>query len=222
MNVWFTSDQHIGHALVARTRGFDSTAEHDQVLAENWDRCVKPTDTVWVCGDISAGGDLAQAYALNWFSDRPGVKRLVPGNHDGCWAGHRDAHKWENAYRQVFASLQPFARRKINGQYVLLSHFPYLGDHSPEDRYNQYRLRNHGLPLIHGHTHSSERLSWAAPASMWFGSNPPPQIHVGVDAWDFTPAPLSAIEEMLSGLEIDPELPGVLQWRWGVNDPTRL
>ncbi len=210
MNVWFTSDLHVGHQLPAGERmrgrvlpryvGAEVDA-HDRMLAANWDRCVKPEDVVWVLGDISAGGDLAQAYALNWIHDRPGVKHLVAGNHDGCWPGLRDSHRWQSAYLQVFASAQAFARRRIDGRSVLLSHFPYAGDHvDGGDRYSQYRLRDEGISLLHGHTHSSERVSFAA--RLDWESDPlvhkmSTQIHVGVDAWDLSPVPLDTVAQML-------------------------
>jgi calcineurin-like phosphoesterase family protein len=38
--------------------------------------------------------------------------------------------------------------------------------------------------LIHGHTHSTEKLNGT-------------QIHVGVDAWNYAPATLKEIEELV-------------------------
>lgn len=104
-NVWFTSDLHIGHAKIAELRSTPAvkaafppeawTQWHDRVLANFWDATVKPDDTVWVLGDISAGGSAAQARALSWITERPGWKHLITGNHDGCHPMHRDAHKWQ-------------------------------------------------------------------------------------------------------------------------------
>lgn len=193
--VFFTSDLHLGHRLVAELRGFTYsdyanqgelwtsetlTAEHDRVLAENWDALVKPSDQVWVLGDISAGGTKAQHKALDWLRDRPGGKHLIAGNHDGCHPMHRDAHKWQPLYLDVFKTVQPFARRKINGQPVLLSHFPYQGDHTEADRYDQYRLRDLGVLLLHGHIHRPLR-------KMGY------QIHVGLDAWNLKPVNLDEL-----------------------------
>ena len=77
---------------------------------------------------------------------------------------------------------------------MLLSHFPYVGDSGPDERYTQYRLPCEGLPIIHGHTHSRSRFSTATygPAEI-----PVPQVHVGLDAWDLTPAPAEAVAEVL-------------------------
>ena len=55
----------------------------------------------------------------------------------------------------------------------MVSHFPYSGDHSEESRYDQWRLPDFGVPIIHGHTHSSEILSHSP--------NGTPQINI---AWE--------------------------------------
>lgn len=202
--VWFTSDLHIGHESVATSRScYGSTDLHDRILAEKWDAVVRPEDQVWVLGDVTLTGAETVAYGLNWISDRPGTKHLIAGNHDPCHPMHRDAHKWQPAYLQVFASVQAFARRKIAGKNVLLSHFPYTGDHTETDRHTEYRLRDRNLPPLHGHTHSPNRLSRGRPRGLgipgvipWDG---PLQIHVGVDAWNMTPVNLTEIEHLIAG-----------------------
>lgn len=196
-NVWFTSDLHIGHTLVATSRGFDffggqtqDVEAHDDTLADRWDETVHPDDTVWVLGDLSSGSGQAQAQALSWIMRRPGVKHLVAGNHDGCHPMNRDAAKHLNLYLQTFASVQPFARRRIGGQSVLLSHFPYDGDHTEVSRFDQYRLRDYGMPLLHGHTHKPGRVSRSPAGTL--------QIHVGVDAWDRRPASLEDAAQLIA------------------------
>lgn len=181
MSVWFTSDLHFGHRLVAEHRGFgeDITA-HDSTLMHNWRKVVKNEDQVWVLGDISVS---SPTYALSILADLPGHKHLISGNHDGCHPMHRDSHKRVGQYLEVFESVQPFARRRVLGQEVLLSHFPYSKDRG-EARYTQYRLRDEGRWLLHGHTHGPERREGK-------------EIHVGVDAWDMKPVPISTIEAMI-------------------------
>lgn len=177
MSVWFTSDLHIGHRLVAGTRGFDAADEHDAALAAEWRSRVRHSDHVWVLGDLAVS---SPARALGWIADLPGIKHLVSGNHDKCHPMHRDAHNWQRRYLEVFASVQPFARRKIAGLDVLLSHFPYLVDRE-EPRYMQYRLRDEGAWLLHGHLHVAERTTSER------------EIHVGVDAWELAPVSLDTI-----------------------------
>lgn len=181
MGVWFTSDPHFGHTYVAGLRGFDSTAEHDAHLTLQWMQRVQPGDEVWVLGDLAAS---SPAHALNVIEHLPGRKHLIAGNHDRCHPMHRQAHKFQRLYLEVFASVAPFARRRINGTEVLLSHFPYAVDRE-EPRYMQYRLRDEGAWLLHGHLHASERVTSRR------------EIHVGVDAWDLAPVHLDTIATLM-------------------------
>lgn len=196
--VFFTSDLHLEHEHVATTRGFSTTATHDAELAYRWDATVRPEDDVWVTGDVCVGGSALTKRALEWVNRRPGVKHLVPGNHCRVHPHHRDSHRWQRTFMELaFESVQPFARRRIDGQDVLLSHFPYVGDSGPEERYTQYRLPCEGLPIIHGHTHSRSRYSQV---DHYVGEGVTllvPQVHVGLDAWDLTPAPLEAVAAIL-------------------------
>jgi calcineurin-like phosphoesterase family protein len=128
---------------------------------------------------------------LEWIARRPGEKHLVPGNHDGIHPSSRDSHKWFPEYLQVFSSVQPFVRRKIAGQSVLLSHFPYEGEGQREggDRFTQYRLRDEGLPVLHGHVHDDEKQTETG-----WGTT---QLHVGLDAWNLAPVHLDELAELL-------------------------
>lgn len=184
MSVWFTSDLHFGHRFVSGLRGFDSAVDHDQHLIDRWTRNVSKNDQVWVLGDIAVSSPTS---ALEIIHSLPGVKHLIAGNHDGCHPMHRDSHKWQPKYLAAFASVQPFARRRIDGAEVLLSHFPYSKDRH-EARYMQYRLRDEGAWLLHGHTHGPERMEGR-------------EIHVGLDAWDMSPVPIHTIAEMIGGAQ---------------------
>ena len=214
MTVWFTSDLHIGHKLVADHRlaergAWDEnpTEWHDYLLGEHWDELVRADDVIWVLGDISAGGSKAQLNALEWIKARPGKKHLIAGNHDSVHPMHRDAHKWMPIYLDgAFETVQTAARRYIplsegRRQEVLLSHFPYdgEGDRVGKDRYTQWRLRDEGTALLHGHVHSQvqvtrSRLPVGGVDGLYM---PAKQVHVGLDAWDLKPVSLEQIAEVL-------------------------
>jgi calcineurin-like phosphoesterase family protein len=171
-SVWFTSDLHLGHKKVIETRGFgEDTQAHDFWLADVWDSTVGSQDQVWVLGDLTMG---SASDALDWIGIRPGQKHLIVGNHDQVFPGHKDAFKHMKSWMQYFESIQLHAKRKMNKQEVLLSHFPYWahgdGPDRPTARYEQWRLPDLGIPLLHGHTHNSEK----------FHDN---SMHVGIDAW---------------------------------------
>lgn len=169
--VWALSDPHLYHDKVSQIRGF-STEEYVELFAEDWESKVRPKDQVWTLGDLTGGGHLSEAFAL--LKSLPGEKFLIIGNHDGCFPGHRDSHRRLKRYFEVFESVQLHARRSINGISVMVSHFPYYGDHTETMRHAEWRLPDTGIPLIHGHTHSSEILS--------FTPNGTPQINISWEA----------------------------------------
>lgn len=192
-NMWLTADLHIAHRYVSELRGFADPAEHDAALAENWDRLVRPDHQVWVLGDISVGGKANEMRALEWIAARPGTKHLVAGNHDSCHPYRSQAHKWQRIYLEVFASVQMAAVRKLDGHRVLLSHFPFQGspdgDHTVENRFEEWRLPRTGENadrwLLHGHTHSPDRIHGQ-------------QIHVGLDAHNLAPVPLEWVQGIIA------------------------
>ncbi|QBP33275.1 metallophosphoesterase [Gordonia phage BrutonGaster] len=171
MTVYFTADLHIGHEKVAETRvpkltktlgRVSSTSIHDALIRSNLRNTLTKRDQLWILGDISAGGSAAQRNALAFLKDirnETGVElHLVPGNHDGCHPQFRTAKKWWPEYLEVFDTIMPFASRKIAGQKVCLSHYPFDGDHTDKDRHTQWRLRDEGRWLLHGHTHQDAPL----------------------------------------------------------------
>lgn len=229
-NVWFTSDLHIGHKLVAVTRyqvdgkpiwhngepipewfGQDEIDRHDQLLADKWDDVVRDGDVVYVQGDICSGTDKSYLHALQWIQDRPGRKILIHGNHDPINGMHRDASKWAVDTRQAFISDHAYLRRRVplvgeGHQDILLCHFPYTDEYTgigQAGRFDTYRLHDGGLPIVHGHTHSKRKVSTS---SVLRGEVRPYvayprtlQLHVGVDAWDGSPCPLSWIVSEVQG-----------------------
>lgn len=172
-NVWYTSDLHFNHKLVSGIRGFkfgDDTPDvksHNDSIIKYWHKTVKQDDLVIILGDLAVS---QHEKALEIVSLLPGRKGFIDGNHDPIHPlFRREAIKPKivDMYHSVFEFCHPFLRRKVNNYEFLLSHFPYEGDHTREDRFDQYRLRDLGMPLLHGHTHGKETTS----------------MHVGWDAW---------------------------------------
>jgi len=199
--VWYTSDLHFGHRLVAGHRGFFKadrtvdTADHDEHIVAVWNQHVRPEDTVWILGDMSMRGPKAFGPYVERLN---GTLHLIAGNHDSVHPMHRDSFKHQRAWLDFFASVQTAARRKFNGHEVLLSHFPYRGEgaRNQPDRYTQWRLPDEGLPLIHGHTHDpNQRLSGTCPD---YGSR---MVHVGWDAWG-RPVSQNEVAELLDSVTV--------------------
>jgi len=183
VTVWALSDSHFRHAMVAEKRGFESRDAHDEHIIASVNRLVKPDDILWHMGDVGLGKDeeiLEYAARLN------GRKQLITGNHDRSWPGDRDSRKVQKRWLEVFESVQAFARTRFSGVPVLLSHFPYHGDHTVNERHTQYRLRDEGAWLLHGHTHSSDK------------GGKDHMIHVGLDAWGLKPVSEGEIASMIA------------------------
>lgn len=168
---WYTSDPHFYHRLVAGLRGFDSADEMNASIAEQWRSQVRPNDTVFVLGDVCVN---RVPQTLELVAGLPGRKHLITGNHDMVAPQHRDAIRRLPVWAQVFDTILPFARRRLAGHDLLLSHYPYTdwgdGEGRAGCRYRQYRLPDLGMPLLHGHTHGTERAHGHS-------------LHVGWDAW---------------------------------------
>lgn len=218
MTNWYTSDLHLMHRLVAGKRGFwrdwggepcecdwtpnligmphrdhcpylpqPDTAAHDAALIANWNSVVAPQDTVWVLGDLT----LRNPDDIWDKIDRMrGWKRLVLGNHDAAFAGSRGSWKHQRSYLEHFESVHDYASVRLEGQQVMLSHFPLNGDgEGKPDRCAPYRLRDEGMPVVHGHTHRSGQLSRSDRGTL--------QIHVGLDAHDLKPVSEAWVMRML-------------------------
>lgn len=178
ITVYVTSDPHFGHKLVSEIRGFSSTEEHDAAVLQSYHLQAGAGDDLWILGDLSGGGRVAEERALDLLAEYRDVSgarlHLVEGNHDSCSSIHRDGWKRQALFLEVFESVHAFVRRRGSNRVpVLLSHYPYAGD-GPErgpERYGYARLKDTGAWLLHGHTHQSERISG------------PRQVHVGWDAW---------------------------------------
>lgn len=185
--IYFTADLHLGHELVSDVRGFRMPDDHDDYLIGQLLALPKQS-TIWVLGDLDRGSD--REYSLDRLQEvvntRDITMHLVAGNHDACHPMHRQAATRQREYLEVFDSVQPFAKIRHNKQDILLSHFPYEGDHTDEPRFNQWRLRDYGQPLVHGHTHQQEPVDPARPN----------QVCVSWDAWQ-RPATLHEVTTAL-------------------------
>jgi len=178
---FYTSDTHFGHKNIIKfcNRPFKDVDHMNEIIIANWNKVVSPDDVVWHLGDVAMGQidhTLPLVRRLN------GYKILVPGNHDRIFSGESPAkiEKFIGRYDEVFSLVTDEQKwTSIDGTTFMMCHFPYDGDSQERDRYSEIRPVESGIPLIHGHTHSAERVSRSEHGTL--------QIHVGVDAWDFRP-----------------------------------
>lgn len=194
MTVYFTSDSHLSHKNIIKycDRPFKDVDHMDAEIIRRWNETVTPDDEVYHLGDIALGPidkSLAKITQLN------GYKIAIMGNHDRPFMrqGKPDESDWFIKYGEVFDELWDWRGGSIDlyGQEFNLSHFPYTGDSHDGDRYDQFRFNDQGVPIIHGHTHSKEKISYSSKGTL--------QIHVGQDAWGYRPVPEDAILDLLKG-----------------------
>lgn len=188
---YFTSDTHFGHKNIIKycERPFKDFTHMDEVLINNWNSVVGDTDVVYHLGDVALG--VYDRWA-GIFERLNGYKVLIVGNHDRIFAGNAqkifDRHydDYANWFDEFYAN---YVGLSLGDTIVNLSHFPYDGDSHDGDRYTEYRLSDEGVTLIHGHTHSTGRVSRSKRNTL--------QIHVGADAWDYTPVPEETIIQLI-------------------------
>ena len=200
---YFTSDTHFGHKniIAYSNRPFRDYTEMDWKIVDNWNHIIGPTDVVYHLGDVAMGPSERWDEILTALN---GYKVLVVGNHDRIFKGmsaNQNA-KWEEKYHEWFDEVTDNLRglELSNGTVVNLSHFPYDGDSHDGDRYTEFRLEDRGTPLIHGHTHAEyEKLGINSMVS--YSKSNTLQIHVGMDAWNYTPVSEDQIVTLMEAVK---------------------
>lgn len=178
MTIFFTADQHYGHANVIRLcdRPFRDVDHMARELIARHNAVVGHLDEVIHVGDFS----LDEKRVPVILPRLRGRHVLVVGNHDRCHPCHKD---WQRA-RARYLSAGLFAnvceRLVLDG--MLVHHMPYEGD--DREKYHQYRPKDEGLVLLHGHVHGL----WKTRGRM---------INVGVDVRGYAPVSLETIVEEL-------------------------
>jgi calcineurin-like phosphoesterase family protein len=177
MQTWITSDLHVGHVKIIEycDRPFKDVPEMNEALVTTWNETVGPNDMVYVLGD-AAMGKLDDSLPI--LGQMQGRKILIPGNHDRLhpmYKAKKDYLTWERRYRMeaAFETIWPvetWHHLVDGGDRVKWCHFPYMGDSHDEDRFDDWRPKDTGEWLIHGHVHDT----WRQNGRM---------INVGIDAW---------------------------------------
>lgn len=154
----------------------------NKALTDNWNDVVDDGDEVWVVGDFAMG---RLQTTVPMAKNLKGKKFLVPGNHDACHKMHGKWRRFVPLYEDAgFTILDSEVTTDVGGTEVKVCHFPYILTFKGDVRFSGNRPADEGGYLIHGHTHSPDKQRGR-------------QIHVGVDAWDYTPVSEDTIEKMI-------------------------
>lgn len=186
-----TADHHFGHARIIEhaRRPFDDVETMDAYLVERWNSIVPPGAVVLHLGDLlmASMNDLGDSLALT--RQLHGHRLLVPGNHD--WVSRATQTQtrirsmvplYEAAGWTVLPEVLSGSRR---GRLLRASHYPYAT--VALDKFRKLRPLDDNVRLLHGHTHSTS--AFISPETM---------MHVGVDAWNFYPVAMTAVDDWLA------------------------
>ena len=137
---WVTSDLHFGHANILKfeseNRKFKSATEMDEFMISEWNRNVRPNDTVYILGDFAF---CTPREAANIARRLNGKKILVRGNHD------RELLT-EPEFCQQFVEIAPDYFMTHSGTYIHMYHFPIV----------EWDRCHRGSVHLYGHLHSSD------------------------------------------------------------------
>jgi calcineurin-like phosphoesterase family protein len=192
--VFFTSDTHFGHAKLVAQRGFKTIEEHDAVLIKNWNKVVRPQDTIIHLGDFVLGvGDKSKDVCINLFNRLNGHIVLLWGNH---LAGVRSIYKdcvteqhgldgeayevypttWNNKVTFVGSSMLAHIKTPQADKIEMQNHFVFCSHFA----HRIWIDSNKEVMHASGHAHSSDAESnpdWKLAR----------RLDVGVDNFNFTP-----------------------------------
>ena len=179
-NRFLISDTHFGHTNTwekftladgSPLRPFTSTEEMDETMVDNWNRVVRPQDTVYHLGDVViARRHLETVKRLN------GRKILIRGNHDIF----KDKDYYEAGFEQIHGV------RVFVDQFIL-SHIPLHPDCVGE------RFKRN----VHGHLHGNRIMRWHGDATGNAWQSPDPRyLSVCVEQINFTPVSFDDVAKM--------------------------
>ena len=188
----FYSDPHFGHKNIIRfaDRPYFGVKKMEQELIWNYNQMISDDD--WVCWVGDCFLQLSFTESQHILDALNGHKILVKGNHD----------RLSNlAYLKMgFSLVADQLETIVADRKCIVAHYPYMPTDktvarlkaegiSVDTRYPERRpVYQKGQCLIHGHTHSAEKF--IEERNM---------VHIGVDAWNYSPAPMNEVEDIVRG-----------------------
>jgi len=174
---FFTGDLHLSHKNVIKycNRPFETAAEMNEKLIDNWNSVVTKSDIIYVVGDVAFEKD--QEKRDKMLGRLHGEKHLVWGNHDKglkptAWQKH--FHSAADI-RSITIPMQKEDR--VVNQHIVMCHYAM----------RVWDRAHYGTWHLFGHSHNTLPDD---PNSL--------SLDVGVDAWNFTPVSLDQIAEAMS------------------------
>jgi calcineurin-like phosphoesterase family protein len=142
-------------------------------LIDRYNALVSDSDSVLFLGDCFFAPYLVCKDILGKLK---GNKYLLQGNHDKF----KPKVYLEMGFLEVYPK---YFKSTLGGIPIYYSHYPFSG-YSVDKRFEERRPPQDRV-IVHGHTHEKCKLT---------AKN---TVHVGVDAWDYGPAPISEVIEIV-------------------------
>ena len=169
----------------------------EDAIIENFNKLIKPNDTLYILGDVSHGtADPGTQEHVRKFLRRFNTThlRMIIGNHDLSFYDR----KYDALYGGLFESIEPNGRIEIpfssGVETVYLSHFPFREDLGRYDLgFAPNALPRDGHKLLFGHTHQAGKAG-----------NHPDSLNIGLDAWDMQPV---SMEQVIDWFDAHKETP---------------
>ena len=171
--IWFTSDLHMMHnkGFLYEPRGFSNEKEMCEALVENWNKLIKPGDTVYNLGDMALSNVEA---AVKYIKKLNGKHFWIRGNHD---TNNKVQYIMDYCWDQVY--YVGWAEMLKEGKYhFYMSHYPTLTSNYDDKKFSQHVI------ALHGHTHQRTN---------WLHSDNPFMYHVGVDSHNNAPVHIDEV-----------------------------
>ena len=177
-DIWFTSDLHLSHKaeFLWSPRGFKNQHEMNEALIENWNKVVKPEDTVYDLGDLTLS-DVQDA--AKYVRKLNGKHFWIRGNHDtNNKVQYLMDYCWDQLYYIGWADMLKYGK-----YHFYMSHYPALTANYDDKKFSQHVIN------LHGHTHQQVN---------WLHTDNPFMYHVGVDSHNNAPI---HIDEVLADIK---------------------
>lgn len=184
-DTWFISDPHFGHASMLKFERDDGTLlrpqftnadEMDDFIITQHNATVKPTDKVYILGDIAMKKRfLPKVLQLN------GRTRLIMGNHDIF--GFKE-------YAKYFGEV--YHMRTFPGEGIMMTHIP-----------THIESIKRGWVNVHGHLHANIVGADQQMVEGDLSIQHPKYYNVCVEHHNYTPVNMEIIRDKVKALKID-------------------
>ncbi len=174
--IYFISDTHFSHHKIIDycDRPVQNATEMDELMLENINTLVKPTDELYHLGDFGIGG----------WSNMTNILRRIKCKNLHFIKGNHDKNMDNDNVKAFFKTFSYYKELNVNKQLLCLSHYPMA----------EWNSCHRGSYMLHGHSHGS--LSYEGPIKN------KKILDVGVDVHNMKPISLDEVHAIMSKRDI--------------------